>query len=116
MSVRVLFLGPLADSAGTDELMAEAPLDWNGLLSLLDPETAAVLREDRVNVACAGRVLADKTALTAHDGDAPLQMICNFTRYLSPAWGNYHNRFSLAKPHKHQIKKMSRYIKVNLVF
>ena len=69
MSVRVVFLGPLRDLEGTAECELPAPLDWSGLLAAVDPAVAAQLREERVNVACAGRVLADKTALLAQDGD-----------------------------------------------
>lgn len=69
MTVRVLFLGPLADIAGQAELRAEAPLDWTGLLAAVGPNVAKQLRDARVNLACAGRVLADKTTLQAHDGD-----------------------------------------------
>ncbi len=69
MAVKVVFLGPLRDMAGEPERSAAAPLDWPGLLALVGPEIAAQLRDARVNVACAGRVLADKTQLDARDGD-----------------------------------------------
>ena len=69
MAVKVLFLGPLRDMAGVDEREANAPLDWAGLLELVGEEVAAQLNEERVNVACAGKVLSDKTALDAQDGD-----------------------------------------------
>ncbi|QKG69925.1 MoaD/ThiS family protein [Erythrobacter mangrovi] len=69
MSVRILFLGPLRDLADAPEMLVEAPLDWAGLLAVVGPAVAAQLGEARVNVACGGRVLADKTALAAQDGD-----------------------------------------------
>jgi molybdopterin synthase sulfur carrier subunit len=69
MGVRILFLGPLQDLAGMPEMVVKAPLDWTGLLAVVGPEVAEQLAEARVNVACAGRVLADKTALVAQDGD-----------------------------------------------
>ncbi len=69
MGVRIVFLGPLRDLAAKDESEVPAPLDWAGLLEAVGPEVAAQLREERVNVACAGKVLADKTALNAQDGD-----------------------------------------------
>jgi molybdopterin synthase sulfur carrier subunit len=69
MAVRVLFLGPLGDLAGTAEREFEAPLDWPGLLEALDPPLAKAVTEPRVNVACGGKVLGDKTALDAKDGD-----------------------------------------------
>lgn len=69
MPVRIVFLGPLRDFAGCEEREVAAPLDWQGLLDTVDPAVAEQLRDERVNVACAGRVLADKTALAARDGD-----------------------------------------------
>ena len=69
MSVRILFLGPLRDLAGQDEMQVDAPLDWNGLLEAVGTPVSAQLREERGNVACKGRVLADKTTLLAEDGD-----------------------------------------------
>lgn len=69
MSVIILFLGPLRDLAGEDSREVSAPLDWAGLLDAVGAEVAAQLQLARVNVACAGRVLADKTALLAQDGD-----------------------------------------------
>ncbi|MEP1421432.1 MAG: MoaD/ThiS family protein [Erythrobacter sp.] len=69
MAVRIIFLGPLADMAGKQSVEADAPLDWAGLLDVVGKEVAAQLGEERVNVACGGQVLADKTQLQAKDGD-----------------------------------------------
>lgn len=69
MSVRIVFLGPLRDLAGIAEMEVRAPVDWDGLLRAVEPAVATQLREKRVNVACAGRVLPDKIALLAQDGD-----------------------------------------------
>lgn len=69
MAVTILFLGPLRDLAGKQALEVQAPLDWSGLLGAVGPQVAEQLAEQRVNVACAGRVLADKTRLNAGDGD-----------------------------------------------
>ncbi|MBX7483066.1 MoaD/ThiS family protein [Qipengyuania qiaonensis] len=69
MGVRILFLGPLSDLAGGSEREVAAPLDWAGLLDHVGPDIAEQLGEARVNVACGGKVLADKTALHAQDGD-----------------------------------------------
>lgn len=69
MAVRVLFLGPLADLAGAAEMELPAPVDWSALLAAIPAAVAEQLTEARVHVACAGRVLADKTALQAADGD-----------------------------------------------
>lgn len=67
--VTVLFLGPLSDIAGAAEIELPAPLDWDALLAAVNLNTADQLREDRVRVACAGRVLSDKLSLNAADGD-----------------------------------------------
>lgn len=69
MSVRLVLLGPLADLAGWAQREVAAPLDWAGLLAAVEPIVAEELRDARVHVACAGQVLADKTALQAQDGD-----------------------------------------------
>lgn len=69
MGVRIVFLGPLRDLAGADHRVVPSPLDWPGLLAAVEPLVAEQLREERVHVACAGRVLADKTQLRAADGD-----------------------------------------------
>ena len=69
MTVRIVFLGPLRDAAGSDSLEVSAPLDWEGLLAAVGSELAGQLESARVHVACAGAVLADKTALMARDGD-----------------------------------------------
>jgi len=68
-SVHIIFLGPLRDLAGEDSLRVDAPLNWDGLLTSVGPEIAEQLRTERVNVACCGKVLADKTALAANAGD-----------------------------------------------
>ena len=69
MAVTIIFLGPLREMAGEDSREVSAPLDWAGLLDAVGPQVADQLMEERVNVACAGKVLADKHALAARDGD-----------------------------------------------
>ncbi len=69
MAVKVVFLGPLRDLAGCDERVLAAPLDWAGLLRVLEPALAAELGSARVKLARNGEVLADKTALSAVEGD-----------------------------------------------
>lgn len=69
MSVRIVFLGPLRDLAGFAELEVAAPLNWPNLLESVGPTVAAQLRDERIHLACAGRVLADKTTLLAQDGE-----------------------------------------------
>lgn len=69
MAVTILFLGPLRDLAGEETREVQGPLDWQGLLDTVGPEVAEQLQLDRVNVACGGKVLADKAALSARDDD-----------------------------------------------
>lgn len=69
MAVRVAFLGPLRDLAGRDFADYPAPLDWSGLLAAVPAPVAAQAESTRIKVACAGRVLTDKTLLDAKDGD-----------------------------------------------
>lgn len=69
MAVTIVLLGPLRDMEGVAEREVAAPLDWNGLLASVSDAVANQLVSERLNVACAGRVLADKTTLRAEDGD-----------------------------------------------
>lgn len=69
MAVTIVFLGPLADMAGKQSAEVDAPLDWAGLLEVVGSDVADQLTQERVNIACGGRVLADKTELHAKDGD-----------------------------------------------
>lgn len=69
MAVTIHFLGPLRDMAGEAAREVPGPLDWDGLLAVVGEEVAEQLQEARVNVACRGKVLADKTVLDAQDGD-----------------------------------------------
>ena len=69
MPVTILFLGPLRDLAGEESREIGGPLDWAGLLTAVGPEVSDRLQQKRVNVACAGEVLVDKTKLKAEDGD-----------------------------------------------
>lgn len=69
MAVSILFLGPLRDLTGEETREVGAPLDWFRLLDEVGPQVADQLQQERVNVACGGKVLADKTLLDAQDGD-----------------------------------------------
>jgi molybdopterin synthase sulfur carrier subunit len=69
VSVRLVFLGKLADLAGAPERQIEAPLDWPALVNALQPDLGEWLAGDKVKLAVNGSMLADKTALRANDGD-----------------------------------------------
>ena len=67
--ITLVFLGKLADLAGTSEKEVAAPLDWRGLIAALPGPLGEATRGDKVKLAVGGTVLADKTALAASDGD-----------------------------------------------
>lgn len=69
--MKLVFLGKLADLAGTGEqtLVTTGATGWAALLVRLDPALAATLGGDRVRVAHNGAVLADKCSLLAEPGD-----------------------------------------------
>lgn len=69
MAVKLVFLGKLADLAGTDERDVDAPLGWEGLMAALSDPLAEAVAGERTRVAVNGALLADKTALAASDGD-----------------------------------------------
>ncbi len=69
MSVRLVFLGRLADLMGVAEREVGAPLDWSALRDALHGELGDWLASDKVRLAVNGIVLPDKTALRAQDGD-----------------------------------------------
>ena len=69
MTVKLLFLGKLADFAGAPEREVAAPLDWPGLVEALEGLLGEWIAGDKLKLAVNGSVLADKTALLANDGD-----------------------------------------------
>jgi len=69
MAVTIVFLGKLSDLAGAGEKSVAGPLDWRGLLSALPGPLGEAVQGDKVRVAVNGELLADKTTLTAGDGD-----------------------------------------------
>ena len=69
MTVKLVFLGKLADLAGAPEKDVAGPLDWADLLAALPGPLGEAVRSDRVKVAINGAVLADKSALAADEGD-----------------------------------------------
>ncbi|WP_347303369.1 MoaD/ThiS family protein [Croceibacterium sp. TMG7-5b_MA50] len=67
--ITLVFLGKLAELAGTPTREVSAPLDWPGLLGALGTALAAQAASDRVRLALNGALLADKTQLQAAAGD-----------------------------------------------
>jgi molybdopterin synthase sulfur carrier subunit len=69
VAVKLVFLGKLADLAGSPDKDVPGPLDWRGLLEALPGPLSEAARGEKVKLALNGTVLADKTALAANDGD-----------------------------------------------
>jgi len=69
VSVRLVFLGRLADLAGAPEREVAGPLDWPALVAALEGSLGEWVAGDRVRLAVNGTILADKAALSAKDGD-----------------------------------------------
>jgi molybdopterin synthase sulfur carrier subunit len=73
--VRIIYLGKLADAAGSSGSRLDfhgGPIDWPYLVDALEQVAAglgATVSDERVKVALNGRVLTDKTALVANAGD-----------------------------------------------
>jgi len=68
MSVKLVFLGKLADIAGEAVRDMSAPLNWERLLAHLGEDLASEIASDRVRIALDGELLADKAQLVAQDG------------------------------------------------
>ena len=62
----MVFLGPLQDAC--EPLALPAPLSWTQLLAALPRSVGETVGSDRVRLACAGELLADKSLLLAQDG------------------------------------------------
>lgn len=75
MKARLVFLGRLEDIAGrpSQDIVADAALDWNDVLAWLGNRCSAdlvdLVQGDRVRVALNGALIADKGALMLTDGD-----------------------------------------------
>ena len=69
MSVKLVFLGKLADLAGVSETDLAGPLDWEGLIEALPGPLGETARGEKVKLALNGTVLTDRTALAAKSGD-----------------------------------------------
>jgi sulfur-carrier protein len=69
VAVKLVFLGKLADLAGAPDKDVPAPLDWRGVVAALPGPLGEAVQGEKVRVALNGTVLADKSALSAGDGD-----------------------------------------------
>jgi sulfur-carrier protein len=67
--VGIVFLGKLADLAGTPAMEVAGPLDWEGLIASLPDDVAQAADDPRNKVAVNGELLGAKAALQAEDGD-----------------------------------------------
>lgn len=69
MPIKLVFLGKLADLAGAAEKEVDGPLDWDGVLNALHGALGEAAEDDRMRLALNGQLIADKTTLSASDGD-----------------------------------------------
>ena len=69
MAVKLVFLGRLSDIAGGPDREVQSPLDWRGLLDVLNDSVRDWAAGEKVKLAVNGVILADKTLLAAKDGD-----------------------------------------------
>ena len=69
MAVKLVFLGRLADLAGAADQDVSGPLDWSRLLAILPGPLAEAAAQERTKLALNGVLLAEKSALSAQDGD-----------------------------------------------
>lgn len=67
--VGIIFLGKLADLAGTSAMELAGPLDWQGLVDGLPAGLVSAAHDPRNRVALNGALLADKMQLAAGEGD-----------------------------------------------
>ena len=69
MAITLVFLGKLADLAGTARREVEAPLDWSSLTEELTGGAGDMLDSGRVKIAVNGVIIPENAALSAEDGD-----------------------------------------------
>ncbi|MEO6153313.1 MAG: MoaD/ThiS family protein [Croceibacterium sp.] len=69
MSIKLVFLGKLADLAGVSEREVDAPLDWGSLTEELDGALGDAVACGKIKVAVNGTVIPENSALAASDGD-----------------------------------------------
>lgn len=69
MTVKLVFLGKLADLAGMEERVVHGPLDWQGLLDELHGPLGDAAQDPRTRIAHNGELLVDKARLVANAGD-----------------------------------------------
>jgi sulfur-carrier protein len=67
--VGIVFLGKLADLAGTSAMELAGPLDWQGLVDGIPEALGKAANDPRNRVAVNGELLADKASLAADAGD-----------------------------------------------
>jgi molybdopterin synthase sulfur carrier subunit len=67
--VGIVFLGKLADLAGSAAMEVAGPLDWAAFTAALPGALAEAAEDPRNRVAVNGELLTDKAALQAEDGD-----------------------------------------------
>jgi sulfur-carrier protein len=69
VALTLVFLGRLADAAGTGEREVDAVPSIAALLAGLEPELSAELGGPKVRIAVNGNIVADRAMFTLRDGD-----------------------------------------------
>lgn len=69
MSLKLVFLGRLADAAGAGEREAPTVPSIAALLAGLEPELSGALGGPKVKIAVNGKIVADRAMFTLRDGD-----------------------------------------------
>lgn len=69
MSLKLVFLGRLADAAGANEREVAAVPSIAALLAGLEPDLSTMLGGPKVKIAVNGNVVADRAIFTLRDGD-----------------------------------------------
>ena len=69
MALRLVFLGRLADAAGTPEREVAPAATLAEVLAALEPALAEALAAGNVRIAVNGTLVADRAALILADGD-----------------------------------------------
>ncbi len=69
MSLKLVFLGRLADAAGAAEREVTTVPSIAALIAGLEPELSTALAGPRVKIAVNGKIVGDRAVFTLRDGD-----------------------------------------------
>ncbi|MBV1918902.1 MAG: MoaD/ThiS family protein [Sphingomonadaceae bacterium] len=69
MSLKLVFLGRLADAAQAPERAVETVPSIASLLAGLEPDLSAMLGAEKIKIAVNGKIVVDRAVFTLRDGD-----------------------------------------------